>query len=50
MLEDAELVTETEIDGTTAELVGRQLGRDFDFSKLQIALDVHVGQDHSDSS
>jgi len=46
VFEDAELAAQAEIDGAASELLGRQRGRDFDFSFLDVAPDVDIGEDH----
>jgi hypothetical protein len=46
MLENAEFAPQPEVDRAASELLRRRGRRDLDFSLLDIALNVYVGQNH----
>ena len=46
VLEDAELVAQPKIHRAAPELLGWQLGGDFDFPHCDVALDVYIRQNH----
>ena len=46
VLEDAELVAQPEVDGTTPPLFRREWRRNLDFAFVDVAADINIGEDH----
>src|SRR5580693_6419368 len=47
VFENVKLVTQPEVYRTATELFGRQIGRNFDFSSFDVALNVCIRQNHA---
>src|SRR5882672_12775013 len=50
VLEDAELCAESKIDRAASEFFRREGGRDSDLAKLEIAVNIDVGEYHNSSA